>query len=111
MVPKAVACGARTAPGQEPPVASSRVLTYVRFRPSFWRSWCDTNLWPLTHCPWGGFSVSVSWLSMEDLGALVRRHRIDDSVNKAIARATNVDLICIDLCRARDYAEAFDGGR
>jgi hypothetical protein len=29
--------------------------------------------------------MSVSWLSMEDLGALVRRHRIDDSVNKAIA--------------------------
>ncbi|WP_309484112.1 hypothetical protein [Pseudarthrobacter sp. NS4] len=28
--------------------------------------------------------------SMEDLGALVRRHRIDDSVNKAITRATNV---------------------
>ncbi|MNG36088.1 DNA replication protein DnaC [compost metagenome] len=42
--------------------------------------------------------MSVSWLSMEDLGALVRRHRIDDSVNKAIIRATNVDLICIDLC-------------
>ena len=30
--------------------------------------------------------MSVSWLSMEDLGALVRRHRIDDSVNKAITR-------------------------
>lgn len=26
----------------------------------------------------------------------MRRHRIDDSVNKAIARTTNVDLICID---------------
>ena len=51
--------------------------------------------------------MSVSWLSMEDLGALVRRHRIDDSVNKAITRATSVDLICIDLCRAGNYAEEF----
>lgn len=44
----------------------------------------------------------MSWLSTEDLGALVRRHRIDDSVNKAITRATNVDVICIDdTCRDR----------
>lgn len=55
--------------------------------------------------------MSVSWLSMEDLGALVRRHRIDDSVNKAITRATNVDLICIDdiglLPVSADAAEGF----
>ena len=48
---------------------------------------------------------------MEDLGALVRRHRIDDSVNKAIARATSVDLICVDdiglLPVSADAAEGF----
>ncbi|WP_449374651.1 ATP-binding protein [Arthrobacter psychrolactophilus] len=55
--------------------------------------------------------MSVSWLSLEDLGALVRRHRIDDSVNKAITRVTNVDLICIDdiglLPVSGDAAEGF----
>ncbi|MET0977791.1 MAG: hypothetical protein ABWX63_03150 [Paeniglutamicibacter terrestris] len=35
--------------------------------------------------------MRVSWLSVEDPGSLVRRHRIDDSVNKA-----SPDLICID---------------
>ncbi|WP_324290672.1 ATP-binding protein [Arthrobacter sp. H14-L1] len=55
--------------------------------------------------------MSVSWLSLEDLGALVRRHRIDDSVNKAITRVTSVDLICIDdiglLPVSGDAAEGF----
>lgn len=53
----------------------------------------------------------VSCLSLEDLGVLVRRHRIDDSVNKAINRVTNVDLICIDdiglLPVSGDAAEGF----
>lgn len=39
------------------------------------------------------------------------RHRIDDSVNKAISRATDVDLICIDdiglLPVSADAAEGF----
>ncbi|WP_345468790.1 ATP-binding protein, partial [Paeniglutamicibacter antarcticus] len=55
--------------------------------------------------------MSVSWLSMEDLGSLVRRHRIDDSVNKAIAKVTGSDLICIDdiglLPVSDDAAEGF----
>lgn len=55
--------------------------------------------------------MSVSWLNMEDLGSLVRRHRIDDSVNKAIAKVTGSDLICIDdiglLPVSDDAAEGF----
>lgn len=55
--------------------------------------------------------MSVSWLSMEDLGSLVRRHRIDDSVSKAITKVTNADLICIDdiglLPVSGDAAEGF----
>lgn len=39
------------------------------------------------------------------------RHRIDDSVNKTLSRATNVDLICIDdiglLPVSADAAEGF----
>lgn len=55
--------------------------------------------------------MTVSWLTLEHLGALVRRHRIDDSVNKVIDRATNADLICIDdiglLSVTADAAEGF----
>src|SRR5690606_35738345 len=40
--------------------------------------------------------MSVAWFSIEDLGALVRRHRVDDSVSKAIARLTRTDLIIVD---------------
>jgi hypothetical protein len=43
--------------------------------------------------------------TIEDLGALVRKHRADDSMNKAIDRITRTDPIIIDLCRHRDYAE------
>ena len=39
--------------------------------------------------------LSVSWLSLEELGAIVRQHRIDDCVNKAVTRVTSVALICI----------------
>ena len=50
--------------------------------------------------------MRVSWLSVEDPGSLVRRHRIDDSVNKASA-----DLICIDnivpLSVSDDAAKGF----
>lgn len=55
--------------------------------------------------------MSVSWMNMEDLGSLVRRHRIDDSVSKAIAKITSADLICIDdiglLPVSGDAAEGF----
>src|SRR5699024_1443863 len=55
--------------------------------------------------------ITGSWLNLEHLGALVRRHRIDDSVAKAIDRATSVDLVCIDdiglLPVTDDAAEGF----
>ncbi|MFG1947786.1 ATP-binding protein [Nonomuraea sp. NPDC048826] len=31
--------------------------------------------------------TTVAWFTIEDLGSLVRRHRVDDSVSKAIARS------------------------
>ncbi|WP_398901614.1 hypothetical protein [Streptomyces sp. 1114.5] len=49
--------------------------------------------------------MTVAWFTIEDLGALVRRHHVDDSVSKAITRITRTDLIIVDLCRDRDYAE------
>jgi DNA replication protein DnaC len=38
----------------------------------------------------------VSWFSLEALGALVRRHRADDTVGKAIRKIVRADLIVID---------------
>ena len=38
----------------------------------------------------------VAWFSLENLGILVRRHRADDSVTRAIARILRADLVVVD---------------
>lgn len=38
----------------------------------------------------------VAWFSLETLGVLVRRHRADDSVTRAIGRILRADLIVVD---------------
>ncbi|MBA3281235.1 MAG: ATP-binding protein, partial [Acidimicrobiia bacterium] len=38
----------------------------------------------------------VAWFSLETLGILVRRHRADDTVTRAITRILRADLIVID---------------
>ena len=38
----------------------------------------------------------VVWFSVEDLGALVRRHRIDDSIAKAFTPILRADLVIVD---------------
>ena len=52
----------------------------------------------------------VSWFSLEALGALVRRHRADDTASRAIRRILRADLIVIDdiglLPVAAETAEA-----
>ncbi|MHB1750162.1 MAG: IS21-like element helper ATPase IstB [Acidithiobacillus sp.] len=40
--------------------------------------------------------LSVAWFSVEDLGALVRRHRVDDSVSKAFGALASVSLAVVD---------------
>ena len=47
----------------------------------------------------------VVWFTLEDLGNLMRRHRIDDTNARAIKRINRADLICIDLWGARGYVE------
>ena len=53
--------------------------------------------------------MQVAWFSLEQLGALVRRHRADDTVTKAITRVLRADLIVVDdiglLAVASDAAE------
>jgi DNA replication protein DnaC len=40
--------------------------------------------------------LSVAWFSVEDLGAIVRRHRIDDTVSKTFASLAAVSLTVVD---------------
>jgi DNA replication protein DnaC len=53
--------------------------------------------------------LKVAWFTLEDLGVLLRRHRADDSVTKAIARVLRADLVVVDdiglLPVAQDAAE------
>jgi DNA replication protein DnaC len=38
----------------------------------------------------------VAWFSLESLGVIVRRHRADDTVTRAIARILRADLVVVD---------------
>jgi DNA replication protein DnaC len=55
--------------------------------------------------------LTVVWFTIEDLGALIRRHRVDDSVARAITRVIRADLIVVDdiglLPVSPDAAEGF----
>jgi DNA replication protein DnaC len=55
--------------------------------------------------------MSVAWFTIEELGALVRRHRADDSVTKALDRIARTDLTIVDdiglLPVSPDAAEGF----
>ena len=52
----------------------------------------------------------VYWFSLEALGTLVHRHRVDDTMTRAIRKIMRADLICIDdiglLPVSADTAEA-----
>ncbi len=53
--------------------------------------------------------MRVAWFTLESLGALVRRHRVDDTVTKVVARIVRAELIVVDdiglLPVASDAAE------
>ncbi|MCM6772400.1 IS21-like element helper ATPase IstB [Nocardia sp. CDC159] len=55
--------------------------------------------------------LTVAWFTIEDLGALIRRHRVDDSIARAITRLIRSDLIIVDdiglLPVSPDAAEGF----
>lgn len=55
--------------------------------------------------------MRVAWFSLEALGALVRRHRTDDSVGRAISRLLRAHLVVVDdigmLPVGSDAAEGF----
>ncbi len=53
--------------------------------------------------------LKVAWFTLEDLGVLLRRHRADDTVSKAITRVLRADVVVVDdiglLPVAADAAE------
>ena len=55
--------------------------------------------------------MTVAWFTIEDLGVLVRRHRVDDSITRAVTRLLRTDLIIVDdiglLPVSPDAAEGF----
>ena len=40
--------------------------------------------------------LHVAWFTLESLGVLVRRHRADDTVTKAITRILRADIVVVD---------------
>jgi DNA replication protein DnaC len=40
--------------------------------------------------------LKVAWFRLEDLGQLIRAHRTDDSVTKAVTRVLRADLVVVD---------------
>ena len=55
--------------------------------------------------------MTVAWFTIEDLGAMTRRHRADDSMTRAMTRLIRADLIIVDdiglLPVSPDAAEGF----
>ena len=53
--------------------------------------------------------LKVAWFTLDNLGVLLRRHRADDTVTRAIARVLRADLVVVDdiglLPVAQDAAE------
>lgn len=40
--------------------------------------------------------LRVAWFTLEQLGALIRSHRTDDTVNRAVARVLRAELVVVD---------------
>jgi DNA replication protein DnaC len=54
--------------------------------------------------------LKVAWFTLEDLGVLLRRHRADDTVTRAIARVLRADLeVVADIGLLPDAQDAAEG--
>ena len=51
------------------------------------------RVWAAGHCKTFLPGLHVDWFSLESLGVLVRRHRVDDTATKAITRILRSDLV------------------
>ena len=48
------------------------------------------------HCKTFLPGLQVDWFSLESLGVLVRRHRVDDTVTKTITRILRLVMVMVD---------------
>jgi DNA replication protein DnaC len=49
--------------------------------------------------------LRVAWFTLESLTANLAKAKVDGSVARTVARICRADLIVVDLCRPRDYAD------
>ena len=49
--------------------------------------------------------LRVAWFTLETLTAAIARAKADGSVARTVTRICRSDLVVVDLCRHRDYAE------
>jgi len=49
--------------------------------------------------------LKVAWFTLESLTSQITRANADGTVARTVARITRADLVVVDLCRGRDYAE------
>ena len=49
--------------------------------------------------------MRVAWFTLETLTATIGRAKVDASIQRVVARICRADLIVIDLCRHRNYAD------
>jgi DNA replication protein DnaC len=54
--------------------------------------------------------LRVAWFTLETLATTIGRAKADGSVARTVARICRADLIVVDLCRHRDYAEGVQLG-
>jgi len=55
--------------------------------------------------------LRVAWYTLETLTAAIGRAKADGSVARAVTRICRCNLIVVDLCRSRDYADGVAGFR
>jgi len=49
--------------------------------------------------------MRVAWFTLETLTQTVNRAKADGSIARTVARICSVDLVVVDLCRSRGYAD------
>jgi hypothetical protein len=53
--------------------------------------------------------LKVAWFTLESLATAIARAKADGSVARTVTRICRSDLIVVDLCRPRDYADMGGG--
>ena len=81
----------------DPELSSIPAPTQQALRTLEWVHWRENLIvcGPAGHCKTFLPGLHVDWFNLESLGVLVRRHRVDDTVTKAITRILRSDLVMV----------------